>query len=141
MKYPQETNMKVAYFPERTLMYEWANIRKRYPKIEFSEITKDFFSGQHMTVFVHFGKKELENKHLAQFSELNIFGNYKMSNDLAVFGPTSPRAMLGTTFNEYILEHASSFRNSDFVTIRQEGSHGKLMSPDEACITFLESLK
>ena len=133
--------MKVAYFPERTLMWEWSQIRKNYHDFEFAEITKDFFSGQEMTVFVHFGKKELEDKHLKQFSELNIFGNYKMSNDLAVFGPTSPRAQLGTTFNEYILGNKDAFRNSDFVTIRKEGSVGKLMSPDEACITLLESLK
>jgi len=133
--------MKIAYFPERTLMWEWSQIRENYPDFEFAEITKDFFDGQEMTVFVHFGKKELEDKHLKQFNELNIFGNYKMGNDLAVFGPTSPRAHLGTTFNEYILGNKEAFRNAEFVTIRKRGTPGKLMSPDEACITFLESLK
>ncbi len=133
--------MKIAYFNERTLTYEWAQLQKLYPKIQFSEINKEFFDGQQMTVFVHFGKKELEDKHRQQFKELNIFNNYKMGNNLAVFGPTSPVKILGTTFNEYILENKDVFRNADFVTIRHDGGPGKLMSPDVACETFLESIK
>ncbi len=133
--------MKVAYFYERTLTYEWVNIHKKYPKIEFSEIHKEFFNGQQMTVFVHFGKRELEDKHRKQYRELNVLSNYRMKNNLAVFGPTNTQGEFGTTFNEYIINHANDFRNADFVTIRQDGSRGKLMSPDVACTTFLESLK
>ncbi len=133
--------MKVAYFYERTLVYEWANIHKRYPSIQFGEIHKEFFDGQYMTVFLHFGKKELEDKHIEKFKEVSIFSNHKMKNDLIVFGPTNTQGEFGTTFNEYILKHANEFRNAEFVTIREDGSTGKLMSPDVACITVLESLK
>ncbi len=133
--------MKIAYFREKSLPDEWTRIHKKYPLTEFVEINPDFFDGQNMTVFVHFGRESLEDKHRKKFKELKIFKNFKLRYSLAIFGPTYPKGILGTTFNDYILKHPHDFRNADFVTIRNEGAHGKLMNPCETCDIFLEKWK
>ena len=132
--------MIVVYFSETSLEKEWTDMQKKHEHVQFAEINKHFFDGQHMTVFVHFGKKELEAKHKARFRFLHIFKNYKMANGIAVFGPTYPKGILGTTFNEYILKHYKEFKNADFVTIREDDTQGKLMNPCKTCGIFLESL-